>query len=95
MVAVSHMFHDKFIIENLNQILLKSKDPKDIAHIAFPIAAIFRGISNAYLSVKSKKPAPIFIVAVLDDDEMSLIKSMKDKNCGFAFPIFMRGFTDD
>ena len=89
------MFYDKFIIENLNQILLKSKDPKDIAHIAFPIAAIFKGISNNYLTDKPKRSGPIYIVALLDGDEMNLIKSMNNKNCGFAFPIFMRGFTDD
>jgi hypothetical protein len=95
MVVVNHMFHDKFIIENLNQILLKSNDPRDIAHIAFPIAAIFRGISRAYLSLRSKIHNPIYIVAMLEKDEMDLINSMKNKNCCFAFPIFMRGFTGE
>jgi hypothetical protein len=48
MVVIKYMFKAKFIIENLNQILLNSDDPKDIAHIAFPISSIFKGISNNY-----------------------------------------------
>lgn len=90
---VKHLFHDKFIIENLNNILLKSEDPKDIAHVAFPIAAIYQGIYRAYLTTRSKKREPVYIVAVLDSEEMDMVGSMKGRNCCFAFPTFMRGFT--
>ena len=65
MLVIKNWYEAKFIIENLNQILLNSDDPKDIGHVAFPLATIFKGISQNYLTIRHKKPVQFYIVAVL------------------------------
>ena len=64
MVVIKYMYKAKFIIENINQILLNSDDPKDIGHIAFPISSIFKGISTTYTAIRHKNHKPVYIVAV-------------------------------
>lgn len=65
---INYFFNSKFIVDNINQILFVSDDPKDIGHLTFPIARLFNGIkSNFANNVRSKKRNPIYIVAELDN----------------------------
>jgi hypothetical protein len=66
MLVIKNWFDSKFIIENLNQILLNSNDPKDIGHVAFPLATIFKGISQNFLTIRNKSHSDVYIVAVLE-----------------------------
>lgn len=45
---VKTLFKSKFIIENINKIPLLTNDPKDIAHLIFPIARLHRGIKKSH-----------------------------------------------
>jgi hypothetical protein len=68
---VNTLFTSKFIIENTNKIPLFTDDPKDIGHLIFPIARLFRGIKKNHETFNLKKTdlKPIYIVAVLEADE--------------------------
>lgn len=68
MIVLDYFFNAKFIVENINQILLNSQDPKDVCHLVFPLARISKGIKKAYTDFYSKNPKlkELFIVAVLD-----------------------------
>lgn len=77
----------------MNEILLSSNDPTVIGNLIFPLARIYHGIFKNYQNWKTRTSKPIYVVAILEDEEIKDIKNLKGKTAYFSFSIFMRGFS--
>lgn len=67
LLVVKYIFNAKFIIENLNQILLNSDNPKDIGHLVFPLASAFDAIKRNYQASRVPQQKTIYIVTALEE----------------------------
>ena len=65
-------------MESLNKVLLLSTDPKDLGFFIFPIYSLHNGIKVSYQKAGYKtRKDNIWIVAVLEDTEVSFLKKME------------------